>query len=100
MNYNEFRFLYPPRAEVKTKPALISQYDTVDYIGQPKFNGDCTTIIINNDGDIKVFDRDGTPKVKYDKTIDFGALNKSGWMVLCGEMMTKSKKGEDGNILT
>lgn len=99
MKYEEFRFLFPPRAEVKTKPALISQYDTTDYIGQPKFNGDCTTIIIKDD--VRVFDRDGTPKIKYDKSIEFGSLNNSpGWMVLCGEMMTKSKKGEDGNILT
>lgn len=99
MNYNEFRFLFPPRAEVKTKPALISQYDTIDYIGQPKYNGACVSVFIKDD--VRIINRHNEPKSRVDKSIDFEAINQApGWMVVCGELMEKSKKGEDGNVLT
>ena len=94
------QFLYPPRAEVKTKPSLISQYDTPQYIAQPKVNGSCCCVFLHPNKPPSVINRHNEPKTRVDKSIDFEGLIGTGWMVLAGELMDKSKKGEDGNVLT
>lgn len=98
MLYNEFKFIYPPRAEVKTTPKLVSHYDTTEYIAQPKYNGSCVSVFLNDNH--RVVNRHNEPKTRVDKSIDFKSVNKwDKWMVLSGELMDKSKKGEDGNVI-
>lgn len=77
--------------------------------GQPKLNGDAI-VIFTNGTEVHVYDRHKKP---YKKTIVhlsslvhelFNNAGCKGWIVLCGEHMTKSKKDENdlvwnGNIM-
>ncbi len=100
MIYDNFKFIYPPRAESKTKPALISMYDTEEYIAQPKYNGSCCNVFLHYGAFIKVINRHGEQKTRVDSFIKFEQIETEGWTVLSGELMDKSKKGEDGNPIT
>lgn len=100
MHYNEYRFLYPPRSEVKIRPSLISQYDTNEYIGQVKYNGSACTVYLHYGAFVKVMNRHGEHKTRVDNSIRFEDIKTEGWTVLAGELLDKSKKGEDGNTLT
>ncbi len=71
MIYDNFKFIYPPRAESKTKPALISMYDTEEYIAQPKYNGSCCNVFLHYGAFIKVINRHGEQKTRVDSFIKF-----------------------------
>lgn len=96
MNYNDFKFLYPPRAEVKTRPSLVNVYDTEEYVGQPKYNGSCCNVFLHKSM-VEITNRHGEKKTRVANTIDFESIiTDDTWTVLSGELMDKSKKGEDG----
>lgn len=97
-SYKNFRYYYPPRPEHKILPASIKDYDNGSWIGQPKLNGSCIELYINED--VKVYNRHKKPlsvfKIPASEILE---LNKgNGWMVLCGEYMNKSKKNTLGKI--
>lgn len=101
--YNSYHYLYPPRPEAKINPRIIDLYDKGEFLAQPKYNGSCAVIFINGDtGFYKIMNRHNEPfsksKIKLDE-IDLGAAYRGkGWIVLCGELLNKSKKGEDGKV--
>lgn len=99
MNYNELRYIYPPRPESKINPDNISLYDTQEYVAQPKYNGSCSVVFMKENF-VTISNRHNEEKTKTDN-IDFPSCYRgAGWMVLTGELMDKSKLGEDGSKLT
>lgn len=98
--YNTYKYLYPPRPEHKISLPEIGKYDTGEFLAQPKYNGSCCNVFMDDSGFLKVMNRhtqDVTQhKIKKDE-IDFaGAYRGEGFMVLCGELLNKNKLGEDG----
>lgn len=96
--YKEYKYLYPPRPEHKISSDTIGKYDNGEYIGQPKFNGDCCNLFMNDSGLIKLMGRYTTELTKGKKNeMDLaGAYRGNGFLVLCGELLTKTQTGEDG----
>lgn len=99
MNYDKYRYIYPPRAENAVHPDTLSEDRYAGYIAQPKLNGDCTVIFTNGIETI-VMDRNNKPFKKRIpmldtlKTLFKGDQGK--WMILVGEHMIKSKKNAQG----
>lgn len=100
--YSEFRYIYPPRAEVKIPPALLSQYEQQgQFWAQPKYDGSCSLLFVEPGGNWKLYNRHNEQLTLMDKTIEFAALNPfpDRHLVLAGEYLNKSKKGENGLVL-
>lgn len=100
--YNDFRYYFPPRPEVKSPTSGLATYERMGFIGQPKLNGSCSELFTNSSLHTdsshmrfmgrhqETFARELIPRE------DLAALHKGqGWQVLVGEYMNKSKK--DGN---
>ena len=93
--YNDFKYLYPPRPESAIAPHELD-YISEGWIAQPKFNGSCAVLFINGHKDYKLFNRHGE-ELTLQKPIPYTELNDSDkYMVLCAEYLNKNKKGEDG----
>ncbi len=96
MDYNEYTYLFPPRPEHTTHPNQIAKYDNEMYIAQPKYNGSCCNVFLN-EHEVVVMNRHKTQITGDYSKIDFKGLHRGkGWMVLCGEFLNKNKKGENG----
>ena len=96
MKYKDYMYLFPPRPEQTTHHTELSKYDNGEYIAQPKYNGSCCVVFLNETNCI-VMNRHKTRITSDYSNIDFrGMYSGKGWMVLCGEFMNKSKKGEQG----
>jgi hypothetical protein len=95
--YKSYAYLYPPRPEYKINPTTISTYDNGEYLAQPKYNGSCCVVFMN-ETELHVMNRHKQKMtlVHFDK-IDFRSAYKgSGWMVLTGELLNKNQIGETG----
>lgn len=101
MQYNEFKFIFPPRTDIKTDPKVLMQPDHFKgYIAQPKMNGDCM-LIFTNGVEMMIRHRDGS---LFKKNINMTeklrqfmkAVEPGKWMVIVGEHMIKSKMGSNG----
>lgn len=92
--YDEFKYIYPPRAEKTLKPELLE--DLADgWIAQPKYNGSCGVLFINGDKDYILYNRH-KEILSLQRPLNYLALNDSDkFMVLCGEYLNKNKTGED-----
>jgi ATP-dependent DNA ligase len=98
MNYDQFKYIYPPRPEYKTPPSSLSTYDTGEYIAQPKYNGSACLVFTNGD-ELHIYNRHKRPLAKYSPFIHFRELAKTNnWYVYAGEYLNKAKKGEHGDI--
>jgi len=99
MNYDNYRYIYPPRAEHAVHPDTLSQERYTGYIAQPKLNGDCTVIFTNGIETI-VMDRNNKLfKKRIPMLATLEQLHKGDpgkWMILVGEHMVKSKKDARG----
>jgi ATP-dependent DNA ligase len=95
--YNQYRYLYSPRPEQKTPPESLDKYDDGTFIAQPKLNG-ANTLIFMDGTTNKVMNRHNQDKTgDIASRINFAALHRgTGYMVLNGEWMEKSKKDESG----
>lgn len=95
MQYKEYSYLYPPRASTKINPKDLAIYDNGKYIAQPKYNGSCAVLFMNEDGH-QLMNRH-KELLAFHNTVNFQAAYKgSGFMVLCGEYLNKSQAGENG----
>ena len=56
MIYNNFKYIYPPRPELKIPFSALDKYDNHTFLGQPKMNGSCS-IIFMNEFETKIFNR-------------------------------------------
>lgn len=96
--YEKYSYIYPPRPEVKISSDSLNKFDDLSMVGQPKFNGSCCEIYLN-DKNIVVKNRHlgslGNFKLKNDEV---NKLLGDGWRVFVGEYMNKSKK-DSNNIV-
>lgn len=99
MNYDSYRYIFPPRAEYPVHPDTLSTDRYKGYGAQPKLNGDCTLIFTNGTETI-VMDRNNKPFKKVIPMLNTLKSIHTGtkWMVLVGEHMIKSKKNIQGEI--
>lgn len=106
MNYNRFKYIYPPRPEMKIHPDSLKVYDNsstddegiADFLAQPKLNGSSMQVYTNG----KLLITMNRHKKQMNHKMDLEelkALHKGkGWMVLCGEYMNKSQRDENDKI--
>lgn len=93
--YNEFRYIYPPRAESAIDPDHLRNMGA-PWIAQPKYNGSCAVLFIKGREEYKIYNRNGEP-LTLQMPLAYTSLNDSAkYMVLCGEYLNKNKMGEDG----
>lgn len=97
VRYENYSYLYPPRPIQTTKHTELAKYDNGEFIAQPKYNGSCCNVFIN-EKELIVMNRHNGKLTSDYSNIDLKGLHSGkGWMVLCGEFLNKNKKGEDGN---
>ena len=92
ISYNRYRYIDPPSPEINLPSSELNKYDNGLWLGQPKLNGSNITIFTNG-VELHVYNRHNSPlsNVKMTKE-DFLSLHRgSGWFVLNGEYMNKSK---------
>src|SRR5579859_6691628 len=95
--YNDFKYIYPPRPETAMDPALLDDTGP-GWIAQPKYNGSCAVVFINGRKDYRIYNRHAE-RLTLQKPISYTALNDCDkYMVLCGEYLNKNKIGEDHNV--
>lgn len=99
INYNSFRYIYPPRPEINLPPSELVKYDNGLWLGQPKLNGSNITVFTNGI-EVYLYNRHNNPisNIKM-KQSEFLSLHRgNGWIVLNGEYMNKSKNNSDNEL--
>jgi ATP-dependent DNA ligase len=98
INYNNFRYIFPPRPKNAVNPNELDFWDNGSMIGQIKTNGS-NGVIFMNEKDIYIYNRHGQRMTSHN--LDYQQLRSiytgNGWMVINGEVLNKSKKDEFGN---
>ena len=97
--YTNYRYLYPPRPEIKSPQSGLKTYERMGFIAQPKLNGSCSLLFTDSlshklmNRHQESFARELIPKE------DLMRLHRgSGYQVLVGEYMNKSKKDSKGKL--
>lgn len=91
------KYIYPPRAEVKISPNMLTQYDDGTYFAQPKYNG-CCSVVFLTENSFLAYNRHKEPMSKFET--DIVPIHRgNGTMVLVGEYLNKSQLGEFGHDL-
>lgn len=98
-DYSSFRYIYPPRAEVKSPPSGLATYEKMGYIAQPKLNGSCGVIFIDGQN-VKVMGRHSNflSRELIDKSHFQNLHRGKGFSVIVGEYMNKSQKDSKGKL--
>lgn len=99
MNYDKFRYLFPPRPEVKAPSSSIKTYEKMGMWAQPKLNGSCS-LLFTDGKEVAFMNRH---QEKFARELldreELKSLHRgSGWMVMVGEYMNKSQKGPDRKV--
>jgi ATP-dependent DNA ligase len=102
MNYENYRYIFPPRPENAVPHSEIDRYDNGLMLGQAKSNGSNCTIYTNGDV-VYAMNRHGQPLTTFrltkEEVIDnLYKCEKGKWLVINGEYMNKSKKDHRGNV--
>lgn len=97
MNFNEYRYLYPPRPDKKIAPPMLSFQEKRGWVAQVKKNGTCTVLYVTpekeiitktrHDSDHKMWKDTESKAVEYFKT-----LPGNGWYVFACELMHNKTK--------
>jgi hypothetical protein len=98
MKYHRYKYIYPPRPERKIPSESLDKFEKEDkFLAQPKLNGSSMQIYTNGQVVI-IMNRH---KAALANKMNINELRKlhrgEGWMVLCGELMNKNQKDEEGN---
>lgn len=99
INYNSFRYIYPPRPEINLPSSELVKYDNGLWLGQPKLNGSNITVFTNGI-EVYLYNRHNSSisNIKM-KQSEFLSLHRGdGWIVLNGEYMNKSKNNSDNEL--
>jgi hypothetical protein len=99
MDYNQYRYIYPPRPENKIAPESLKTFDDMNiFLGQPKLNG--SSMQIYTDGNTVIVMNRHKQILSHKMDIEeLKSLHRgNGWMVLCGEYMNKAQKDETGKL--
>lgn len=95
--YENYRYVYPPRPKNAIPDSELNSWDDGSLIAQPKLNGSNCVIFTNGERFI-VMNRHGQRLTNFQ--LSDGELKSlyrgSGWMILNGEYLNKSKNDETG----
>jgi len=99
MNFDNYRYIYPPRPKNAINPNDLSFWDDGTLLAQPKLNGSNTTIY--TDGvQMIVMNRHNQRlsnfKINKEEILNLHRGDKGKWMVINGEYMNKGKFDEVG----
>jgi hypothetical protein len=99
INYEKFRYIYPPRPEINLPSSELVKYDNGLWFGQPKLNGSNVTIFTNGT-ELHIYNRHNSPLSNVKMTNqEFLSLHRGkGWFVLNGEYMNKAKINSKGEV--
>ena len=91
------KYIYPPRPEKKIPRSSLDKFDNGTFMCEPKFNGSCAEIYI--DESVKVMNRHNSllSGVKLDEK-ELRSVFPVNDGIYVGEYMNKSKKDKNGNI--
>ena len=99
MNYQYYKYIFPPRPENATKISDCEFYQMNGYFAQPKLNGS-NALIFTNGEDYYIMNRHGERlnnfKIKKEELREI-YKGDGEWMIINGEYMNKSKLDENGN---
>ena len=99
IEYKRFRYLYPPRPEVKSPASSIPTFEKMGLWAQPKLNGSCALIFTDGSQSIIMNRHNELFKRELITREDIQSIHRgSGWMVLVGELMNKSQKDEHNQV--
>jgi len=112
VNYDAYRYLYPPRPENTIAPTDLGVIESMGWWGQAKFNGTCCTIYVpawrtreGASGRSTAMGRHGPENRLTDwqpgKAWEaFSSTLSAGWYVFVGELLhSKVKGGPKGTIV-
>ncbi len=93
--FTKFYYIYPPRPKNAVNPEELNFWDNGSMLGQVKTNGS-NAVIFMNEQELYVFNRHGQKmtNVNLDKNELRNLYSGSGWMVINGEYLNKSKRDE------
>lgn len=91
MNYNEPKFLYPPRPERRVLPGLLGFYEKRGYWAQIKKNGTCSILGVGPNGEIYAQNRHGEDhrlwKPSEESLQPFKTIANGKWYVFVVEVI-------------
>lgn len=101
MDFNEWRYLFPPRPEIAISKGALGQYEKWGYIGQAKLNGTCNVLgIAPGRQTIKAMTRHNDDHKAWSPSAvnlrAFQGLPGPGWYVFVAELL--HSKGNFKNI--
>jgi hypothetical protein len=96
--FNKYKYIYPPRPELKTHRDRLEFYDNDKFIAQPKLNGSCCEIYTGGGNIIQNGRHRNTLTVYRLSNDEIQQVIGNSWNVVVGEYMNKSKKDENNNI--
>lgn len=97
--YDSYRYLYPPRPEIKAPPTSLGTYERMGFWAQPKLNGSCSLLFLDGKT-ARMMNRHSSPFAHNSMSPkDLTSLHSgAGWMVLVGEYMNKSQRDAQGKV--
>lgn len=101
MKYNNYSYIYPPRPKNPIPTQTIGKWDNGSMLAQPKLNGS-NCLIFSNGSEVYSMNRHNQRLTNFQlnnsEILELYRPNSSGWIVLNGEYMNKSKRDENGMI--
>lgn len=98
MNYNSFRYIFPPRPKNAIPDSDLNFWDNGSLLAQPKLNGS-NCVIFTNGEKLMVMNRHSQHLTNVDiqrqEVLDLFKGDIGKWMVLNGEYLNKSKQDEN-----
>lgn len=96
INYDNFYYIYPPRPKNAIDPKHLKTWDDNSMIAQIKTNGSNAVIFLNGK-DCYIYNRHGSRLTNFEINREeiLNLYSGTGWMVLNGEYLNKSKKDEN-----
>ncbi len=98
MNYNSFRYIFPPRPKNAIPDSDLNFWDNDSLIAQPKINGS-NCVIFTNGEKLMIMNRHSQYMTNVDiqrqEVLNLFRGEPGKWMVLNGEYLNKSKQDEN-----
>jgi hypothetical protein len=98
MNYNSFRYIFPPRPKNAIPDSDLNFWDNHSLVAQPKLNGS-NCVIFTNGEKLMIMNRHSQYMTNVDiqrqEVLDLFKGEPGKWMVLNGEYLNKSKQDEN-----
>lgn len=98
MNYNSFRYIFPPRPKNAIPDSDLNFWDNGSLVAQPKLNG--SNCVLFTDGEkLMMMNRHSqyltNVNIPREELLSLFRGEKGKWMVLNGEYLNKSKQDEN-----